>query len=157
MSKRLIIIRHAHRDNTDHAKDNGLSDKGHDQVKKLVKFVEKQLEGTIPQFFSSPKKRCMETLAPIAKAFGAKVDIDERLVEHGPAETSANYHARIDEFLDFFKHECADVTVICSHGDWIPVAVHQLTNAKVGLKKAGYIEMEYAQGECFLTWIVQKV
>ncbi|MBS1958912.1 MAG: histidine phosphatase family protein [Bdellovibrionales bacterium] len=157
MSKRLILIRHAHRDTDEPGKDNGLSGKGNEQVKRLLKFASDRLDDTDPMFISSPKKRCQETLGPIAKMTGHKMEIDERLTEHGPTESTSLYLARIDEFLDHWKFECPDTTVVSSHGDWIPIAVQRLTGAKIGLKKAGWVEIEYAGGECFLTWIVQKV
>jgi len=156
-TKTLILVRHAHRSTDDPGRDNGLSDKGIEQVKKLVKFAANRLEGTRPVFLSSPKKRCVETITPIAKEFGTKPEIDSRLTEHGPQENNAVCLARIDNFLDFWKHECPQVTVICSHGDWIPIAIQKLTDARIGIKKAGWIEVEYSGGDAFLTWLVQKV
>lgn len=158
--KRLILIRHAHRNTDDRLRDNGLSEKGLEQVKKLVKFAQTRIDDEDFKrivFFTSPKKRCQETIAPIAKSFDFKVEIEERLDEHGAAESSALYLARVDEFLDFWKYEGPETTVVCSHGDWIPVAIERLTGARIGIKKAGWIEVEYTSGECFLTWIVQKV
>jgi broad specificity phosphatase PhoE len=156
MTKRLVMIRHAHRNTDEPSRDNGLSDKGHDQVKKLVKFARERLEGSKPQFYCSPKKRCQETLGPVAKELDAKMEIEERLTEHGPGESTPLYLARIEEFLDWWKYDGPETTVICSHGDWIPIAIQKLTGARVGLKKAGWCEIEYTGGECFLTWIVQK-
>lgn len=156
MPKTLVIVRHAHRTTDDPSRDNGLSDKGQEQIKKLAKFARHRLEDTKPVLFTSPKKRCQETIEAIAKEYDAKADIDQRLVERGVAETSASYEARIDEFLDAWKFEGADVTVICSHGDWIPVAIQKLTGVNIDLKKAGWVEIEYIAGQCYLTWIVQK-
>jgi len=154
--KTLILIRHAHRNADDPSRDNGLSDKGQEQVKKLVKFARNRLADAKPVFLCSPKKRCQETLGPVAKDLGFKFEIDERLTEHGVSENSALYQARIDEFLDFWKYECPEVTVICSHGDWIPVAIQKLTGAKVGIKKSGWCEIESVGVESFLAWLVQK-
>jgi broad specificity phosphatase PhoE len=154
--KTLILVRHAHRNTDDASRDNGLSDKGEEQVKKLIKFAKNRLEGTKPFILSSPKKRCQETIGPVAKELGIKLEIDNRLTEHAPGENSALYQARIDEFLNFWKYECPEVTIICSHGDWLPVAIQKLTGAKIGMKKSGWCEIEYIGGESFLTWIVQK-
>lgn len=156
-TKRLVLIRHAHRNNDEPLKDNGLSEKGEEQVKKLVKFARNRLEGSTPSFYSSPKKRCQETLGPVAKDLGFKMQTEERLTEHGTTESTPLYLARIDEFLDFWKYDGPETTVICSHGDWIPIAVQKLTGAKVGLRKAGWCEIEYTAGESYLTWLVQKV
>ena len=156
--KTLVLIRHAHRNLDEPSKDNGLSDKGLEQVKKLAKFAKNRLEGTSPVFMTSPKKRCIETISPVAKEMGSKslVDIDLRLDEHGSTENSALYLARIEEFLDVWKYEGADVTVLCSHGDWIPLAIQKLTGVKTELKKGAWAEIEYANGECTLTWLVQR-
>ena len=156
-AKTLVFIRHAHRNVEDHTRDNGLSDKGEAQVKKLVKFVRNRLDQQSPIFLSSPKKRCLQTLGPVAENFKKELIVDERLNERKPNEELDQYLARIDEFLDFWKYECGDLTVICSHGDFIPILVEKLTHAKTGLKKCGYGEIEYLSGEACLTWLIQKI
>jgi broad specificity phosphatase PhoE len=122
-SKTLILIRHAHRDNSVHSLDNGLSEHGHEQVKKMLKFAQHRLKETSPTIFASPKKRCQETVGPLAKELGLKVMVDPRLVERQPTEELEHFSDRLDEFLDFWKGECGPVTVICSHADCIPVMI----------------------------------
>ena len=155
-SKTLILVRHAHRNVDDPAKDNGLSDKGVEQVKKLIKFARFRLEGASPIILTSPKKRCQETIGPVAKDLGLKVMIDERLGEHRPGESPALYSARMDEFLHFWKYDGPETMIVCSHGDWIPISVQKLTGAKIEIKKAGWCEIEYRNGESALNWLVQK-
>ncbi len=155
MKKRLVIVRHAHRDIEVHSDNNGLSDKGKEQVQKLIPFARKRLKDERPVFLSSPKKRCIETLTPIAKAFGEKVEIDDLLTEQGSMSTYA-FEEHIEMFLDRFKFEGPDVLVICTHGDWIPEAVQKLTGQSVALKKAGWCEIEYESGHAELTWLMQK-
>jgi broad specificity phosphatase PhoE len=157
MTRTLVFIRHAHRNNDEPSRDNGLSEKGELQVKRLVKFVRARLDKRVPVFFTSPKKRCIQTLSPVAEDFKSEVTVDERLSEQGPNESRVHYLARIDEFLDFWKYECNELTVICSHGDFIPVLIEKLTQAKTGLKKGGYGEIEYLEGQSYLTWLVQKI
>ena len=77
--KKLILVRHAHRDTDVRTRDNGLSDKGKDQVKKLIEFGCERLKNEEVAFFTSPKKRCQETIGPVAKEFKKEVIIDERL------------------------------------------------------------------------------
>ncbi len=157
MTKTLVLIRHAHRDIDNRLKDNGLSARGFDQVKKLVKFYINRFEGAKPILYSSPKKRCQETITPIAKEAAVKYTIDERLDEHAGNENTALFMARMEEFLDVWKYEGPALTVLCSHGDWIPIAVQKLTGRAVDLKKCGWIEIEYNEGaDATLTWIVQK-
>ncbi len=155
-SKTLIILRHAHRDLDERTRDNGLSDKGREQVKRMLSFAKRRLDESSPVFLTSPKKRCVETISPVAKELGHEVRVDERLVEHLSGESDKAYLARIDEFLDFFKYECPEVTVICSHGDWIPVAIERLTGAQSSLRKCGWAEIEYVAGSSYLKWLVQK-
>ncbi len=154
--KTLILIRHAHRDTVDHSRDNGLSEKGKEQVKRMLRFAEERLADLDPLFFSSAKKRCMETLAPLAQKYDKPVIPDARLTEQGAAESLAQYQSRIEDFLRYWQKECPPVTVVCSHGDWIPLSVYKLTQAKIGLKKAGWCEIELLGDEAYLTWLVQR-
>lgn len=65
-----ILIRHAHRDTADRAQDNGLSKKGREQAKRLRKYFEERFpegEGDLV-LVTSPKKRCVETIEPIAES-----------------------------------------------------------------------------------------
>jgi broad specificity phosphatase PhoE len=160
--KRLILIRHAHRD-TDlgRSQDNGLSEKGLQQVKHLIQFAKNRLDFDSASddeiaFFTSPKVRCQETVTPLALKFRMNPSVDSRLDEYGRHETEDQYLSRLDEFTDHWKFECPNITVVCSHGDWIPTLVQRLTGAKIGIKKAGWVEIEFIAGECFLTWIVQR-
>ncbi len=159
--KRLVLIRHAHRSTEDRSKDNGLSEKGFAQVKRLVQFSKERIDSDSDdfgqvRFMSSPKKRCRETLAPIAEAQDTTLTIEPLLDEHRSGESGAVFVERIRQFLEQWKSEGSDLTVICSHGDWIPMAVHLMTGAKIGLKKSAWCEIEYTGGECYLTWLVQK-
>ena len=154
--KTLVLLRHAHRDVEERSRDNGLSEKGEEQVRRMVEFARKRLEDSAPVFLSSPKKRCVETLSPLARALGGRVVIDPRLSERSPVEGAAEYLARLEEFLDFWKYECPETTIVCSHGDWIPDAIHRLTGAESALKKCGWAEIEYLNGSGYLTWLVQK-
>jgi 2,3-bisphosphoglycerate-dependent phosphoglycerate mutase len=146
--RRLILIRHAHRDTEIHTLDNGLSEKGLKQVKQVVKFAQtRDLEGAV--FLSSPKKRCVETITPVADQFGIKVQIEKALGEGGPI-------AQLDAFLDRWKYEGPELTVVSSHGDVIPMIVQKLTGGLISIKKAGWCEIELTGRECYLTLLVQK-
>ena len=155
MDKRLILIRHAHRDTEAPSRDNGLSEKGEQQVKRMLRYFEKQIEGEV-RFLSSPKKRCRETLGPLAERHGLDLEIDGRLTETGPIERQEEVSTRLGEFIDEWKYQGPDVLVVCSHGDIIPVLVERLTGARIGIKKCGVVEIEYFAGECHLTGLVQK-
>ncbi|NDG83749.1 MAG: histidine phosphatase family protein [Proteobacteria bacterium] len=161
MSKTLILIRHAHRDTEDPARDNGLSDKGREQVKRLVEYVHRYLEkehaGEKAHFLSSPKKRCRETLEPIAAAEKREIKVDPRLSEYSPIESHRDFEERMESFIDDWKYEGHTLTVACSHGDWIPVCIQKLSGARIGLKKAGIVMLRVEAGEVFLTQLIQKI
>jgi len=59
-------------------------------------------------------------------------------------------------FLDQWKYSGAEVTVVCSHGDVIPMIVDQLTGGLISIKKAGWCEVELVGRDSYLTWLVQK-
>lgn len=146
--KRLVFIRHAHRDTEFHSRDNGLSEKGLKQVKQLVRFSEgRDLEGA--EFISSPKLRCIETLSPVAKALKTEISIDRRLGEGGSLDD-------LDQFVDWWKYEGPNLLVACSHGDVIPFLVQKITGGVISIKKAGWCEIELVGNDAYLTWLVQK-
>ena len=68
-----------------------------------------------PQLLSSPYIRCMQTLEPLGVTLAISVKADERLAENNPFEP-------ILELLE----GCPDNSVLCSHGDMIPVVVEAL-------------------------------
>ena len=146
--KRLILIRHAHRDNENHLLDNGLSEKGIKQVKRVVKFSSTRDLATAV-FFTSPKLRCIETITPVAAAYQKKVTI-ESVFGEGVTD------AKLEAFIDQWKDEGAPVTVACSHGDVIPMLVQKLTGGIIAIKKAAWCEIEYFENHCYLTWLVQN-
>ncbi len=161
MSRTLIFIRHAHRDTSDPSRDNGLSEKGREQVEELVRhfksFCEREHPDAKIRFLCSPKKRCIQTLEPIAAALEMKWDIDPRLTEVSPMESEALVRERLDAFLQDWKEKSSEVTLVCSHGDVIPLCVQRLTGARIGIKKAGIAQIEGVAGDYFLTALIQKV
>ena len=68
-----------------------------------------------PQLLSSPYIRCMQTLEPLGATLAISVIADERLAENNPFEP-------ILELLE----GCPDNSVLCSHGDMIPMVVEAL-------------------------------
>ncbi len=165
-NKTLILVRHAHRDTDIPARDNGLSVKGREQVKKLTQFALRRLarkdfmhdeeDRPIALILTSPQKRCQETIAPLAKELGLKFSIDERVGEHQPMESNPAYLRRIKAFLDEWKKDGERLTIICSHGDWIPLAIQMLTGTQVEIRKSGWIEIKCRGDDCAITWMVQR-
>ena len=161
MSKTLIFIRHAHRDTEDPSRDNGLSEKGQNQVEDLVKYFKgwfaREHEDAKVKCYSSPKKRCVQTLEPISRGLGQSIEIDARITEVSPLESESEARARLGAFLEDWKSKNSEVTLVCSHGDVIPLCVQSLTGARIGIKKAGVVQIEGVAGDYFLTALIQKV
>jgi len=156
--KTLILVRHAHRDKDQGAGfDNGLSEKGQDQARKIGAHFATRLEGSNPVFLTSPKKRCVETIQAIYKAVlkdtkNVKAPKVEELLGEGPYIDD-----RVEKFFDWWKDEASDLVVACSHGDWIPTFVHFTVGIDIPLKKAAYVQLNLVGSRPMLTWLVQRV
>ena len=112
----LYLVRHAkagsRRDFSGNDRLRPLSTNGRRQAEALVEPLTK--EG-VTTFVSSPYLRCVETLAPTAKAIGVPVEVDERLSE-------GRSYVGVLELLESLP----DATAICSHGDVIPETIAAL-------------------------------
>lgn len=119
----VYLVRHAHRDLHDRTRDNGLSRKGRDQAARLAdRFAALR---TAPRVIrSSPKRRCVETAAPLARLFAVAVLVDEDLDEQGPRETARAFRARIARVLARAARDAARgrPVVLVTHGDLVGLA-----------------------------------
>ena len=141
--KTLIFIRHAHRDKIHGEPDNGLSKKGWLQAADTANALQRraaQWEGQQPKLLTSPKLRCMETADALASVMKIKAVIDDDLDEAAPKESSSDFVGRIKDFLARWKRSPVTVTMVCSHGDWIPEAIRILTGKECDIKKGASIE-----------------
>lgn len=112
----LYLVRHAkagsRRDFSGNDRLRPLSPAGRRQADALVPGLTK---AGVKTFVSSPYLRCVETLAPTAKAIGVPVEVDERLPE-------GRSYVGVLELLEALP----DATAICSHGDVIPETIAAL-------------------------------
>lgn len=150
MSKTLVLIRHAHRDTSQRENDNGLDDKGREQAKALRRFFTSRhaVDDKAVWLVSSPKKRCLETLEPISRALDRPVDVHPLLDEGGPLD------GKVRSFLEEWKKSKVPLTLVCSHGDWLPVAIYQLFGLHLDVKKGCWLEAEIDGGGLSLKWYV---
>jgi broad specificity phosphatase PhoE len=157
-TKTIIIVRHAHRDKPHGRKaDDGLSPKGKKQARALTKFLAKHLDQR-PRILTSPKARCQETIEPIAEKLKVKFDCAKELMEHGDfdqQESEEQFRRRVADFCDSQMATPSPLTILCSHGDWIPVALEHLTGLELSLKKGGWAEIKIQNETPHLTWLVQ--
>jgi broad specificity phosphatase PhoE len=154
MSKTLVLIRHAHRDNSVRSKDNGLTDKGKNQARALKKYFASRFDrpGGV-WLVSSPKKRCLETLGPISTAGNYEIDVNPDLDEQTSGETIQKFEGRVHHFLKEWQRMPQELTLVCSHGDWLPLAVFHLLGVRCDFKKGAWLELEW-DGSAQLKWFI---
>jgi 8-oxo-dGTP diphosphatase len=120
-SSTIYLVRHAKAgerrtwDGDDEARP--LSAAGWKQAERLAKRLAGKRPGTL---VSSPYVRCVQTLEPLSRLLDVDIDVDGRLAEDEPFEPVLELLA-----------DCADGTVLCSHGDVIPAVVHALARRKM--------------------------
>jgi broad specificity phosphatase PhoE len=154
--RRLILIRHAHRDTSEgRDRDDGLSEKGKEQAKAVSKYFRSRYGKAEPLLLSSPKVRCIETLLPLSDKLKADVKILDLLDEQHEPEKA--YTQRVEKFFRWWKQRAPELVIACSHGDWIPFFVRHSLGATVDLKKGGWLEIESREGQLHLVWILQKL
>lgn len=109
---------------------------GDDRARPLIKKGRKQAAGLatyftgleIERIVSSPFARCVETVAPLADAIGAEVELSDALAE-GPD---------IDAAYDLIDSLVGHNAVICSHGDVIPATINRMMWAGLSLESRFY-------------------
>jgi len=156
MTKTLVLVRHAHRDTARRELDNGLSEKGRGQARWVKRFFDQRFKDLDSGLWlvSSPKVRCLETLSPIAKSLGRPLDSHPLLDEQGAKEPFERFEERIHLFLHEWTRSSAPLTLLCSHGDWLPTAVFHLLGVQQDFKKGGWLELEWVNGGAALRWYV---
>lgn len=151
--KTIILVRHAHR-NKEEGADNGLSWKGKRQSIVLARLI---ADFSVPKLVSSPKRRCVETLRPLSKLLQTEVSVHSLLDEQGEHEDPDSFEKRVRRFLRDWKNSANPITVACSHGDWIPLAVEWLVSRRLDLKKGGFARIALVKEEPRLIEMVQDV
>lgn len=147
----LLIVRHAHREKLDGGSaDNGLSPKGLKQARAIRRWFKKNFPTRVATVVSSPKLRCAETVEPLAQWLGAQVRTESFLDEGGSLEVKA---AQLERF---WLNQKSAITVMCSHGDVIPVALHRLTGARASLSKGAIATIEETPDGIVLSELIQE-
>lgn len=134
---RLVLVRHAHRD-TSHGRlrDNGLSAKGWKQADKFASWAVSSLPLDRTALASSPKVRCVETLEPLSRPIRRW----ESLSEQRARESDTAFRQRVANALQAALRKKSKAVVLCSHGDWLPVAAEVLTGHPLEWKKGAWKE-----------------
>ncbi len=145
MSRTLILVRHAHRDTSrGRSRNNGLSSKGKKQREVFEDHWEKWLSKRSPGFLSSPKRRCTETIGPLAVKIGARMRVSPLLDEQhfDKRESHGRFLGRVKRFLTWRGKKGPQVLVACSHGDWIPELIRLVKGKTKELGKGEWIVLE---------------
>lgn len=112
----VFVIRHAKAESRSRwdgdDRDRPLTDKGRAQARALVGLLERS---EITRVISSPYRRCIETVAPLAERLGVTLEADETLAE-GQDWADA---------LRIVESATAPVA-LCSHGDVIGHLIDRL-------------------------------
>ena len=140
----LYVVRHAKagsRSDFDGADiDRPLTNSGRKQAAELAT----RLSSVAPTVIvSSPYRRCVETVEPLAVATELEVRTDHRLAE------LASEHTRLDTSVFDLLHSLPDRSVVCSHGDVIPAIVESLAGA--GMRITG--EPQWGKGS---VWVLER-
>jgi 8-oxo-dGTP diphosphatase len=121
----LYVVRHAHagtRGDWDGPDDERpLSERGWRQARALATSL---ADVGAARLVSSPYRRCVQTLEPLAGALGLVVETDERLAEGTGASPS----------LALAEELRAETAVVCSHGDVIPDLLEALVHRGLELQ-----------------------
>jgi 8-oxo-dGTP diphosphatase len=117
---RLYVVRHAHAGSRSSwpgdDRERPLSAKGEKQALRIADLLESR---PIARVVSSPSRRCVMTVEPLAARLGVAVEIDRRLDEGGNG----------DDALRLARELLPDESVVCSHGDVIPDLLHVLATS----------------------------
>jgi broad specificity phosphatase PhoE len=142
----IVFVRHGHRDKPHPDGDNGLSPKGLAQVEDLKKDYKKDRLPPSTHFWSSPKKRCTETLKPLSELAKGDFKIEKLLDEQQRSESSEKFQERIGTLIR--KAMLIGETIyLCSHGDVIPEAIDLLTGKSIDISKGQAIPVTLSDGE----------
>ena len=157
---RLVFIRHGDRDASASEVDNGLSLKGREQVKGLERFIksrqkrDKEFASGKILWFSSPKLRCQQTISPLAELVsGAKPQVDPRVDEAAFRESEEDFTQRIEEFIQELSRQNAQWVFVCSHADWLPIALDYVGGRALPMNKGAWVEYTMLGVGGELSWI----
>ncbi|MEO0337520.1 MAG: histidine phosphatase family protein, partial [Pseudomonadota bacterium] len=96
----------------------------------------------------------LETLEPIVSVANVDLQPSDELLEALSGETFEELSERVGRFVEWWKVEGPALTVVCSHGDWLPIAVHKLLGSVVYFKKGGWLELDWFEEQAHLRWYI---
>lgn len=123
----IYLIRHAHAGSrgawVGDDRDRPLSDRGRAQADHVADVLADLPIGAV---WSSPARRCVETVEPLAATRGLAVRCSPDLEEGADPESA----------IAFLRSQAGADAALCSHGDLIPKIVRRLSAAGMRSKDA---------------------
>lgn len=123
---------------------------GESQSRRLAGWLRHE---PIRRIVSSPYRRCIQTVEPLAEALGVPVEVDGALAEGAPIERSWALLAEL----------APTTALVCSHGDVIPDLVRRAQQrgmhipGKSGSAKGSVWTLQHWDGERFATGIYTPI
>lgn len=145
----LYVVRHAHAGRrsawTGDDRTRPLSDRGELQAKGIAAAIVAGVTGGGPiRVLASPARRCVQTMEPLVGQTGDEVVEDDRLFEGAGEREITSLLTDVASTADG-----AATTVVCSHGDVIPILLQLLVDA--GMEPERNLVWQKAS-----TWVVDR-
>lgn len=150
----VYLVRHGSagtRDDLDpHDDDRALDSTGWVQAEKLAEWLR---HAGVERILTSPYRRCVESVTPLASLTGLPLERHTELGERSDVEDSWRLLAAVAD----------GVTVLCSHGDVIPDLIRRAQSrgmhvpGKSGCAKGSVWTLEHWDGERFATGIYTPI
>jgi phosphohistidine phosphatase SixA len=149
--RHLILIRHGHRDKFLDESDNGLSEKGVRQAKRLADYFGEEFKDEKSLILlTSPRVRCRETLEPLSRKLDRPITVNPWLEEGGALAP------KVRGFLKEWAQRPERITLACSHGDWIPALVEQECGSRIICRKSSFVDLVEVAGEFWIHRVLQR-
>lgn len=113
----MFLFRHADKKN-ELSTDPELNPTGHVKAKMLSQWVSQGTLSKPSTLWSSPKKRAIQTLLPLAKSLQMSLQESKLLLESQAGESELHLQTRIETFLEKIALQKEKLHFVCSHYDW---------------------------------------
>lgn len=81
----------------------------------------------VKTLLSSPKKRTIQTITPLAKKLGLSISTENQLDQRSHQESPIQFETRIQFFINQLESKkFTDPILICTHSDWLQIAISGL-------------------------------
>jgi broad specificity phosphatase PhoE len=98
----------------------------------------------------------METLDSLATKHGLEIEETPILLEQQPEESWKQFERRVRYFCATWKKSGLPLTVVCTHGDWIPAAIFSLIGVGIELRKSGVVVVSGVKRDLHLETVIQN-